>query len=82
MKKITMEELKKHNTRESLWLGIDGKVFDVTSFLKHPGQFDILLKHGGRDVTKKFNNIHSEDAFKLREDFCIGILDSNITINL
>ena len=77
MRNITVEDLKKNNTRESLWICIDNKIYDVTSFTKHPGQFEILLKHGGRDVTKKFNNIHSEKAFKMKDKFYIGDLDSN-----
>ena len=31
---FTLEEIKKHNTAESLWLVIEGKVYDVTSFRK------------------------------------------------
>ena len=77
MKKITVEELRKHNTKESLWICIDNKIYDVTTFTKHPGQFEILLKHGGKDATKKFHNIHSEKAFKMKDKFYIGDLDSN-----
>lgn len=29
----TLETLKQHNTREDLWLLIDGKVYDVTKFM-------------------------------------------------
>ena len=31
-----LDEILQHNTKESLWLLIHGKVYDVTNF-KHPG---------------------------------------------
>lgn len=41
-------EIAKHNSPESCWLVIHGKVYDVTSFVdKHPGGRSILLKQGG-----------------------------------
>ena len=35
-----------HNTKESIWLLIDSKVYDVTNF-KHPGGKQILLQNAG-----------------------------------
>ena len=29
---ITWEEVKKHNSAESLWVVVNGKVYDVTEF--------------------------------------------------
>ena len=37
-----LSEIFEHNTKESLWLLIDGKVYDVTTF-KHPGGKQLLL---------------------------------------
>lgn len=37
-----LNEIFEHNTKESLWLLIDSKVYDVTNF-KHPGGKQILL---------------------------------------
>ena len=37
-----LNEIFEHNTKESLWLLIDNKVYDVTNF-KHPGGKQILL---------------------------------------
>ena len=32
-KKISMDEVQKHNTEDDCWLAIKGKVYDVTPFL-------------------------------------------------
>lgn len=41
-------EIAKHNSPDSCWLVIHGKVYDVTKFLdQHPGGRTILLKQGG-----------------------------------
>jgi cytochrome b involved in lipid metabolism len=75
MKEYTLEEVRKHTNPETgVWIIFDDHVYDVTNFQKHPGQFDILLLNAGKDATKKFNDIHSEKAKKMREKFLIGKL--------
>ena len=35
---VTAEELRRHNTRDSVWLVVDGNVYDLTEFAPmHPG---------------------------------------------
>ena len=41
-----LNEIFENNTKESLWLLIDSKVYDVTNF-KHPGGKQILLQNAG-----------------------------------
>ena len=41
-----LNEIFEHNTKDSLWLLIDNKVYDVTNF-KHPGGKQILLQNAG-----------------------------------
>ena len=37
---------------------------DVTGFLdEHPAGRNIILLHGGKDCTKEFLEVHSEDGF-------------------
>ena len=56
---FTVEEVKKHNTKDDCWVIIDGKVLDVTSFLPdHPGGEKAILLYAGRDATEEFNMLH------------------------
>ena len=48
LKMLDGREVAKHNHKESCWIVIDSKVYDVTSFLRqHPGGAAILLRQGG-----------------------------------
>jgi fatty acid desaturase/predicted heme/steroid binding protein len=55
----TWEELSVHNNKEDCWVAVDGKVYDVTSWIpKHPGGEDVLTLTAGRDVTNMFESYH------------------------
>lgn len=81
----SFEEISKHTTVDSLWLVIDGKVYDVTSFLEeHPGGKKPFLKYAGKDCTNKFNSVvdHMENEnIELIKTFCIGSVKSNLIFN-
>ena len=70
---ISWEELGKHASEQSCWVGIDGKVYDFTSFLdEHPAGAEAILKYGGKDGSEIFHAIHTEEML---EDFAhIGVL--------
>ena len=53
-KLFTKEEVQKHNKLSDLWIIINDKVYDVTSFGGHPGGFDLLLDYAGKDATVGF----------------------------
>ncbi|XP_042419590.1 cytochrome b5-like [Zingiber officinale] len=76
-KLYSMREAAEHNTREDCWVVIDGKVYDVTSYLdEHPGGDDVLLSAAGRDSTEDFEEVgHSNDARELMQAYCVGELD-------
>lgn len=60
---ISGKEVAKHNTRESCWIIVHGKVYDVTDFLDdHPGGSKIILKYAGKDATEEYDPIHPPDA--------------------
>ena len=58
---ITLRELAKHNTKDDLWIAIHGKVYDVTSYLDHPGTYDILVESAGTDATESFDDAEHPD---------------------
>ncbi|KAJ0416445.1 cytochrome B2 [Aspergillus carlsbadensis] len=58
--KFTASEVAQHNTRESCWVIINGRVYDVTEFLpEHPGGAAVMLRFGGQDATEEYDPIHS-----------------------
>lgn len=57
---ITLDEVQQHSTADDAWLVLDGRVYNITMFLRyHPGGQDILIKRAaGRDATALFNKYH------------------------
>lgn len=59
---ITIDQLSHHSTRSSAWIAINGQVYDVTRFLSaHPGGAGILLKYSGKDGSRAFNSVHTQN---------------------
>ena len=75
-KEWTADEVRKHNTREDIWMILYGKVYVVTHYLRyHPGGIDTLLKAAGKDGTALFEKHHSwVNAHGLLEACCVGRL--------
>lgn len=79
--KYSLAEIEKHNTKDSCWLAISGKVYDVTSYIAggmHPGK-EAILEGCGKDATILFNTRpmgsgtpHSDEARNYLNDFQIG----------
>ena len=64
-KLITVTELAKHNKKGDCWVSIDGKVFDVSTFIKdHPGGQQILLRQGGTECSELFHEFHNKRVLK------------------
>ena len=55
----TFAEVAAHNTAESCWVTMDGRVYDLTGFLDdHPGGKEMLLLAAGRECTDLFRMYH------------------------
>jgi cytochrome b involved in lipid metabolism len=73
----TAEDVQQHATAQSCWVSHAGKVYDVTGFLSdHPGGDDLVLDYAGKDVgaimKDSVSHDHSESAYDMFEEFCIG----------
>nr|GAT45009.1 predicted protein [Mycena chlorophos] len=65
MARISGQTVAQHNSRESCWIIVHGKVYDVTEFLdEHPGGSKIILKYAGKDATAEYDPIHPPNAIK------------------
>lgn len=74
---ISLDEIAKHTDKESTWVLIHNKVYDVTKFLEeHPGGEEVLLEQAGKDATEAFEDVgHSTDARELMKQYNIGELN-------
>jgi L-lactate dehydrogenase (cytochrome) len=78
--KLTGEEVAKHNSRESCWVIIHGRAYDITEFLpEHPGGPKIILKYAGKDATEEYEPIHPPDTLDkyLDKSKHLGEVDMN-----
>lgn len=84
---LTSAEVAKHNSRQSCWFIISGKVYDVTNFFgHHPGGDNNLLMNCGADATIAFQTqggrgAHSENAVNMLSQYYIGDVGGGITDN-
>lgn len=73
------KDVASHNTKDSCYVTIGTKVFDVTHFLgDHPGGSDLILEYGGKSVTDimedEISHAHSESAFEMLEECLVGFV--------
>ncbi|PWA96430.1 cytochrome b5, heme-binding site-containing protein [Artemisia annua] len=62
-KLYTMKEASEHNSAGDCWVVIDGKVYDVSSYLDdHPGGDDVLLQ--ATDFSSFYLFFHSKTQFR------------------
>jgi len=82
---VTLDELKKHASKDSLYILLQEKVYDVTKFIdEHPGGDEVILAEAGADATEAFEDVgHSDEARALLPDMLVGNFDkagSNIKL--
>ncbi len=58
-RRISMEELQKHNTEFDCWTVYNGKVYNITQYMHyHPGGVKKLMIGAGKDCTKYYDKFH------------------------
>lgn len=75
-RQIDVSELARHNDDEhGYWLLIDGRVYDVTEYVRlHPGGMRILQGYAGTDASEGYAKAHAArtEIDATREIYCIG----------
>lgn len=77
------QEVARHCTKESCWVLVGTRVYDVTSFLRmHPGGEALILRRSGSDISRQLDgppHRHSENARRWLEQYYIGDIDKDCT---
>ncbi|XP_034391854.1 fatty acid 2-hydroxylase [Cyclopterus lumpus] len=78
---FTEREAALHSTKDSCWVLLGNRVYDVTSFLRtHPGGEALILGRSGGDVRREMEgppHRHSENARRWMEQYYIGELEGD-----
>lgn len=78
MQSFSLDQIRSHNTRESLWVVIDSLVFDLTKFASfHPGGLSVLLNVAGTDCTSQFFQIHRLNVLDKYSKLQIGYIEGS-----
>lgn len=75
----TMAAVATHNSKSSCWSAINGKVYDLTSWIsQHPGGAERILSICGKDGSAAFNGQHEGDRRPASElaDYLLGDLSN------
>lgn len=74
MNYITYDELEKHNKAGDLWISIQGKVYNVSDWVKdHPGGDTALINLSGQDATDAFIAFHPGTAWQHLDKLFTGL---------
>ncbi|ETI23887.1 hypothetical protein G647_05694 [Cladophialophora carrionii CBS 160.54] len=76
---ITRAEVEQHNNKESCYVTIGEKVFDVTDFIDdHPGGGELILEFAGKDVKAimedEVSHFHTETAYEILDESLVGFM--------
>eukprot|EP00752_Nemacystus_decipiens_P010473 g9331.t1 len=73
---FTAAEVARHSSEDDVWIIVDGKVYDVTSYLgQHPGG-DAMLRNAGGDSTEGMHGPqHPPQAIEILEQHFLGPLE-------
>ncbi|KAK6508328.1 hypothetical protein TWF506_010423 [Arthrobotrys conoides] len=75
-KEYTYADVAAHDSKESMYVVIDDKVYDVSPFVdEHPGGEEVMLDVAGQDGTEAFEDVgHSDEAREILTKYYIGNL--------
>ncbi|KAK6512229.1 hypothetical protein TWF481_001120 [Arthrobotrys musiformis] len=75
-KEFTYADVAAHDSKESMYVVIDDKVYDVSPFVdEHPGGEEVMLDVAGQDGTEAFEDVgHSDEAREILSKYLIGNL--------
>eukprot|EP00440_Ansanella_granifera_P031265 gb/GFBE01033947.1/.p1 GENE.gb/GFBE01033947.1/~~gb/GFBE01033947.1/.p1 ORF type:complete len:120 (+),score=29.28 gb/GFBE01033947.1/:1-360(+) len=78
-RRISMEEVARHNSPEDCWLVLHGKVYDLTKFAKgHVGGKTLITDLAGKDGTLVFAASHGENVLNgIRSSCFVGDVDAS-----
>ncbi|XP_042410244.1 cytochrome b5-like [Zingiber officinale] len=82
LKSYSTAEISLHTTKQSCWLSIGGKVYDVTTFMEeHPGGEDVMLHASASgDATQAFEEVgHSSSAISSMKSYLIGTVEGHVS---
>ncbi|KAI1890081.1 hypothetical protein AGOR_G00169540 [Albula goreensis] len=76
---FSQKEVAQHCTKDSCWVLLGNRVYDVTGFLrKHPGGTALILSRSATDISEEMDgppHRHSENARRWMEQYYIGDMD-------
>ncbi len=77
--KITVSELAQHKSQNDCWTAINGRVYNITSYIPyHPGGVPQLMKGAGVDSTELFQKFHPwVNLDSMLAKFIVGTLVSD-----
>jgi nitrate reductase (NAD(P)H) len=76
-RKVTMAEVREHNTEYDCWSVLNGNVYNITPYLPyHPGTKEELMRGAGDDMTALFKEYHTwVNGDSMLEACLVGELD-------
>ncbi|KAI8995726.1 acyl-CoA dehydrogenase/oxidase [Gaertneriomyces semiglobifer] len=65
LRKVSRDEVAKHNKADDCWIIIDSYVYDLSRFMGlHPGGEGVLLNVAGKDATEEFYGLHRQEVME------------------
>lgn len=78
---FTEREVARNCTKDSCWVLLGTRVYDLTAFLRmHPGGEALILCRSGKDVSRELEgppHRHSKNARQWLEQYYIGELETD-----